>query len=210
MTVPSGRPAGCLEPVRADGRWLREQRQARGWNVQLMGRHLREAARTAGDVLPNGEGLSTMIRRWEAGAGMSERYRLHFCRAFCVSPADFGRVRPPGSASQADTGCDRSGIAADLTETVLHLTIVSSPDLPDSTGKVAADILAPATINPAHGQDGFDDASGAAHWQLAVNDAGELVATLTDAGPVPPITVIAPDLPSLRKQITTVVLRGLL
>ncbi len=54
-----------------------------------MGRKLRDAARTADDTIPGIECLNTMIRRWEHGAGISERYRLHFCRAFSIPPDDF-------------------------------------------------------------------------------------------------------------------------
>ena len=72
----------------AHGQWLRQQRQARGWNVPKMGRKLREAAESAGDTLPANDGLAIMINRWEDDrSGISERYRLHYCRAFQI-PAD--------------------------------------------------------------------------------------------------------------------------
>ncbi len=78
------------------GRWLRAQRQERGWNVPEMTRRLRRAAAESGDKLPAGECLWTMIRRWErGGTGVSERYRLHYCRAFGIEPGQFG---PPGWA----------------------------------------------------------------------------------------------------------------
>ena len=67
--------------------WLREQRQARDWNIQQMARKIREAAKAAGDAAPESGCLATMIRRWEKGGGISERYRLHYCRAFHVPPA---------------------------------------------------------------------------------------------------------------------------
>ena len=38
--------------ARTNGQWLREQRQARGWNIQQMARKLRETATLAGDTLP--------------------------------------------------------------------------------------------------------------------------------------------------------------
>jgi hypothetical protein len=72
----------------AHGQWLRQQRQARGWNIPKMGRKLREAAESAGDTLPAKDGLAIMINRWEDDrSGISERYRLHYCRAFQI-PAD--------------------------------------------------------------------------------------------------------------------------
>jgi len=72
--------------------WLRAQRQARGWNVPEMTRQLRRAARSSGDALPDSTALCTYIRRWERGqVGPSERYMLHYCKAFGVPPAEFGR-----------------------------------------------------------------------------------------------------------------------
>jgi hypothetical protein len=73
------------------GEWLRKQRQARGWNVPEMCRQLRQAARPAGDKLPSNQCLNTMVRRWENDVGgVSERYRLHYCRAFNLAPDEFG------------------------------------------------------------------------------------------------------------------------
>ena len=84
----------------AHGQWLREQRQARGWSIQQMTRKLREAAALAGDTLPEADCLGTMIRRWEKGGGVSERYQLHYCRVFQIRPGHFGGT--PAS----DTGDD--------------------------------------------------------------------------------------------------------
>ncbi len=56
-----------------------------------MGRRLREAAKFAGDVLPGKECLGVMIRRWEKDSGgVSERYRLHYCKAFQIPLDQFG------------------------------------------------------------------------------------------------------------------------
>jgi hypothetical protein len=87
----------------ARARWLRQQRQARGWNVPEMSRQLRRAAGTAGDRLPGAECLTTMIRRWENNGGVSERYRLHYCRAFQVAPDQFGRATASPLARNADS-----------------------------------------------------------------------------------------------------------
>ncbi len=78
----------------AYGEWLRKQRQARGWNVPEMCRQLRQAAVDAGDKLPANECLTTMIRRWENGGGVSERYRLHYCRALGLALEEFGTAPP--------------------------------------------------------------------------------------------------------------------
>jgi transcriptional regulator with XRE-family HTH domain len=87
--------------------WMRRQRQARGWSVSEMRRRLREAAREAGDTLPSDECLGVMIRRWEKGVGgVSERYRMHYCRALDIPLASFGTAPIPA------TGLDRAAPAA--------------------------------------------------------------------------------------------------
>jgi hypothetical protein len=70
--------------------WLRQQRQARGWNVPELARQMRRAAGASGDTLPGSNCLWTVIRRWEHNGGVSERYRLHFCKTFGITPAQFG------------------------------------------------------------------------------------------------------------------------
>ena len=77
------------------GQRLREQRQARGWNIPQMARKLRESAALAGDTLPRPECLVTMIRRWEKGGGISERYHLHYSRAFQIPPEQFRSTTTP-------------------------------------------------------------------------------------------------------------------
>ena len=42
-----------------------------------------------------------MIRRWEKGGGISERYQLHYARAFQVRPGNFGAA-PEITAPPAD------------------------------------------------------------------------------------------------------------
>ena len=95
----------------AHGQWLRDQRQARGWNIQQMARKLREAAKAAGDIAPQSECLATMIRRWEKGGGVSERYQLHYCRAFQIPPHHFGSTpaadAAPGESAAKSTARDR-------------------------------------------------------------------------------------------------------
>ncbi len=109
--MPAGAP-------RSRGQWLRQQRQSRGWSVPEMRRHLREAAREAGDTLPGNECLGVMIRRWEKDdGGVSERYRMHYCRAFKIPFEEFGTapVTPPPVASHgvpAQAGAVPAGPAA--------------------------------------------------------------------------------------------------
>jgi hypothetical protein len=83
--------------------WLREQRHTRGWNIQQMARKLAETARAAGDTTPATECLATMIRRWEKGSGISERYRLHYCSVFQIQPRHFGGTPAPEPEPAADT-----------------------------------------------------------------------------------------------------------
>jgi hypothetical protein len=80
------------------GPWLREQRQARGWNIQQMARKLRDAGVLADDTLPGNDCLGVMIRRWEKGYGISERYKIHYCHAFQIPPRDFGGTPAPQGA----------------------------------------------------------------------------------------------------------------
>src|SRR5215472_6120657 len=83
---------GKVAAPRAHGQWLQHQRQARGWSVAEMRRRLREAARLAGDNLPSNDSLTVMIHRWEDDrSGVSERYRLHYCKAFRIPVEEFGR-----------------------------------------------------------------------------------------------------------------------
>ena len=68
-----------------------------------MCRQLRQAAAKAGDKLPSNECLKTMIRRWEQdNGGVSERYRLHFCKALGVPADQFGTAAIPASPSVPD------------------------------------------------------------------------------------------------------------
>ncbi len=77
------------------GEWLREQRRARGWAVWEMARQLREAGRGSGDSnVPRIEAIGRNIRRWEGGVGgVSERYRLYYCKALGIGAAEFGPAR---------------------------------------------------------------------------------------------------------------------
>jgi hypothetical protein len=67
-----------------------------------MRQELRVAARAAGDNLPDNECLSGMIRRWERGDnGLSERYRMHYCRAFGISHDEFTAALPAAESGPA-------------------------------------------------------------------------------------------------------------
>jgi hypothetical protein len=81
--------------------WLRQQRQAHGWPVPEMARHLRRAAKDRGDTaVPSNEAMCRNIRRWESGhGGVSERYQLHYCQALDLPPEQFGPIRPQEAAA---------------------------------------------------------------------------------------------------------------
>ena len=78
------------------GAWLRQQREARSWAKAEMARRLVQAAREAGDTsVPSADGMMHNIHRWERQGGVSERHKLHYCRALGIQPGQFG-PRPKG------------------------------------------------------------------------------------------------------------------
>src|SRR6266702_1156868 len=83
---------------------LRRQRQARGWPIAEMARQLRRAAADGGDrTMPGGTAMCRNIRRWENGnGGISERHKLHYCRALDISPEEFGPTPPTPAASHPE------------------------------------------------------------------------------------------------------------
>lgn len=84
------------EPGAPYGQWLREQRQARGWATSDVARRLRAAAASAGDRLPSNKTLVVMVYRWEDDrSGISERYRLHYCRVLGIPVSEFGKSPLP-------------------------------------------------------------------------------------------------------------------
>ncbi len=73
------------------GAWLRQQREARGWPKAEMARRLVQAAHEAGDKsVPSASGMLHNIHRWEREGGISERHKLHYCRALGIHPSRFG------------------------------------------------------------------------------------------------------------------------
>jgi hypothetical protein len=79
------------------GRWLRQQREARGWARREMANRLLQAAQAASDAtMPGIEHMETYIRRWESGRHqLTERYRLFYCTAFGLRPGQFGTAPLP-------------------------------------------------------------------------------------------------------------------
>ena len=55
-----------------------------------MARRLIQAARDADDkAIPELNGMLHNIHRWEREGGVSERYRVYYCRAFGIHPSQF-------------------------------------------------------------------------------------------------------------------------
>jgi hypothetical protein len=81
------------------GTWLREQREARGWTKREMARQMLQAGRAAGESMPDLDGMCHNIRRWESdGGGLTERYKLAYCKALGIAAAQFGgKTASPGS-----------------------------------------------------------------------------------------------------------------
>jgi hypothetical protein len=74
------------------GPWLRQQREARSWTKREMARQLIQAGQATGDKsVPGTDSMCHNIHRWERGqGGLTERYKLHYCKAFGIPPRQFG------------------------------------------------------------------------------------------------------------------------
>lgn len=72
--------------------WLRQQREARGWSRREMARQLITAGRETGDTsLPGLDSMCHNIHRREhSRGGLTERYKLYYCRALGIPPGQFG------------------------------------------------------------------------------------------------------------------------
>ncbi|MBV9857652.1 MAG: hypothetical protein JOY82_24540 [Streptosporangiaceae bacterium] len=76
--------------------WLRQQREARGWSGREQARRLIRAGRDAGDTaMPSLDTMCRNVRRWERGhGGITERYKLHYCKTFEIPVTGFGATAP--------------------------------------------------------------------------------------------------------------------
>ena len=80
------------EPDPGRGEWLRRQRELRGWAVTEMARQLIQAGHGNGDeAIPGVRDMRRNVERWESGRSISDRYRLHYCRALGIDPGEFGK-----------------------------------------------------------------------------------------------------------------------
>ena len=94
-------------------KWLRSQREARGWSRPRMARLLIDVAHARGDTqIPDLESMCHNIYRWERGAsGLSDQYRLLCCHVFAIPPGDFGHAGTPGAELPAYVSADTHGTA---------------------------------------------------------------------------------------------------
>ncbi len=124
------------------GAWLRQQRQARGWPKADMARRLVQAGREAGDKsVPSPSGMLHNIHRWEREGGVSERHKLHYCRAFGILPSQFG-PRPGGGLPDAPIATGSAALAVSATgpagpvlaQALAGFAGLPGPHLPASSG----------------------------------------------------------------------------
>ena len=181
---------GATTMARTYGPWLRQQRHSRGWNVSYMARKLREAATSAGDTLPARECLIIMIHRWEGDrSGISERYRLHYSKAFKIPIGQFGKAaahalagNSPAPAQQPIAGSevpanDPSAGLAELMSTDTSPQRSSGASVSEREGQgrrglIGAQVLAIAHQSSEHAQEAERRDIGEAtmeHFQAVVN-----------------------------------------
>ena len=121
------------------GAWLRQQREDRGWPKAEMARRLVQAAHEAGDKsVPSASGMLHNIHRWEREGGVSERHKLHYCRALGIQAGQFGpgqagelpgAVTPAGTALAVSAAVSSALVAAQTPGGVSRL---AGPHLPAS------------------------------------------------------------------------------
>ena len=82
--------------------WLRQQREARGWSGREQARRLIRAGRDTGDTaMPSLDTMCRNVRRWERRhGGITERYKLYYCKTLGIPVTQFG-VTSPGTDALA-------------------------------------------------------------------------------------------------------------
>jgi hypothetical protein len=124
------------------GAWLRQQREARGWAKTEMARRLVQAGREAGDTAIPGTGsMLHNIHRWEREGGVSERHRLHYCRALGITPAQFGPRQNGGLPDPIAPGTGAIGVPAAVATVLLPAQAAADPP-----GLPGLRLLAPGAV----------------------------------------------------------------
>ena len=128
------------------GAWLREHREARGWSKREMARQMIEAGRAAGESMPDVEGMCHNIRRWESGeGGLTERYKLAYCRAFGITASQFGgRMAAPGVMVPAQAGAGL--MARDPAASSRHADPGVPIPAPFAYGGIQAPVMGDSTV----------------------------------------------------------------
>lgn len=110
MTVQA---AGDQMPLSA---WLRQQREARGWNKKEQARRLIQAGRDAGDTaMPSVDGVYHNIHRWERGDNEpTERYKLYYCKTFEIPVTGYGATAPRTDALSPIATVNAHGLSVSL------------------------------------------------------------------------------------------------
>jgi hypothetical protein len=102
--------------------WVRQQREHRGWSKAEMARRLIQAGREADDTaIPELSGMLHNIHRWEREGGISERHKLHYCRALGIHPSQFGlSTGEPADAVTLSLSAEASPAASAALAPVQH------------------------------------------------------------------------------------------
>jgi hypothetical protein len=113
------------------GAWLRRKREENGWARREMARRLVDAGKAAGDTaMPSVDGMYHNVHRWEQEGGVSERHKLHYCRAFGIHPSQFG-PRQPGepheTGAAAETAAAIPAVPGAMVPVPVTVTSVSYP-----------------------------------------------------------------------------------
>ena len=126
------------------GVWLRQQRETLGWTRREMARRLIDAGRAVGDKsMPSIDGMCHNIHRWERGqGGLTERYKLCYCRILSIHPSQFG----PGQAGER-MGTSLAPVTAALaispSPPAVPMLVQASSAVPDLAN---ARVLLPAAV----------------------------------------------------------------
>ena len=129
MTVQA---AGDQMPLSA---WLREQREARGWNKKEQARRLIQAGRDAGDTaMPSVDGVYHNIHRWERGDNEpTEGYKLYYCKTFEIPVTEYGATAPRTDALSPIATVNAHGLSVSLAYVSGRLVIeISGLDTQDA------------------------------------------------------------------------------
>jgi hypothetical protein len=168
------------------GAWLRGHRQVRGWTNRDMASRIIDAGQAAGDKsMPSLDTMCRNIRRWERGHGtITERYKLHYCRALDIPPAQFGTASPQAALTPvASSGMTPTGVPPQAAP-VVHPLILGyrgrqEPDMGDST--VEHEVLMAAHEGSDHAEQAEEHGIGEATLEQLRADLVRL-SRLTDTG----------------------------